>query len=440
MPNFIKKPCRHCQKIFQPSKTTHDFCCDGCRSKSHRKQNDIEEPSFLSSPKKSKESFMVGEGIPVLSPVLSPVVIQSVQQTTNVKADFGDIGITAYIPNPMYVKLVKDHQACLNNIRLLEAKSKKLSSEIYKLEGRAAKVQGAILGGFVMTCLGFLTIHSKAKKETNPRWFLMLIPAVILGAVIGRALSAATYFGSKKAQKLAELAQKKEELLQLGQEIIASKAQEKEIAIQRDAVNKQIAKYDIITKNEDYTEFQEVTNQNAISLESLKNKDFKTLAFSGKWKELMGTPEANFCMMVHGKPGEGKSYFTLEFSEYLASNFGMVLFNSSEEGASLSLKNKVTHFTVDNIYLGDAMNLSSLQHLLTNSSYKFVVIDSVNHMSITPKELRKLRALHPTKAFICILQATKEGNFKGSNEFEHDVDISIKIANRKPECNKTRYE
>ena len=112
----------------------------------------------------------------------------------------------------------------------------------------------------------------------------------------------------------------------------------------------------------------------------------------------------------------------------------------SQEGASLSLKNKVTHFTVDNIYLGDAMNLSSLQYLLTNSSYKFVVIDSVNHMSITPKELRKLRALHPTKAFICILQATKEGNFKGSNEFEHDVDISIKIENRKPQCKKSRYE
>lgn len=95
---------------------------------------------------------------------------------------------------------------------------------------------------------------------------------------------------------------------------------------------------------------------------------------------------------------------------------------------------------MDNIYLGDAMNLSSLQHLLTNSSYKFVVIDSVSHMSITPKELRKLRALHPTKAFICILQATKSGDFKGSNEFEHDAEISIKIEDRKAECMKTRYK
>ena len=116
--------------------------------------------------------------------------------------------------------------------------------------------------------------------------------------------------------------------------------------------------------------------------------------------------------------------------------FDALLFNSSEEGASLSLKNQVTHFTVKNIYLGDAMNLSSLQHLLIDSPYQFVVIDSINHMSITPKELRKLRGLHPTKAFICILQATKDGNFKGSNEFEHDTDISIKIEHRKPVCKK----
>ena len=61
-------------------------------------------------------------------------------------------------------------------------------------------------------------------------------------------------------------------------------------------------------------------------------------------------------------------------------------------------------------------------------------------MSITFKELRKLRGLHPTKSFICILQTAKNGDFKGSNEFEHDVDISIKIDDRKIECIKTRYE
>ena len=145
-------------------------------------------------------------------------------------------------------------------------------------------------------------------------------------------------------------------------------------------------------------------------------------------------------MIVYGKPGQGKSYFTLELSEYLASNFGTVLFNSSEEGASLSLQNKINNFNMENIFLGSADHVNSLQFLLTQSPYKFVVIDSVNHMNITSEDLRKLRGLHPSIAFICILQSTKSGDFKGSNEYEHDADVSIKIDSRTPECMKTRYK
>jgi predicted ATP-dependent serine protease len=205
-------------------------------------------------------------------------------------------------------------------------------------------------------------------------------------------------------------------------------------------VQKQIARYEKISQDVVYDDFQDLTNQKAISLESLKSKKFKTLPFSDKWKDLIGTPEANFCMMVYGKPGQGKSYFTLELSEYLASKFGTILFNSSEEGSSLSLQNKIANFNMENIYLGDAKDINSLQLFLTQSPYKFVVIDSINHINITPEDLRKLRGLHPTKAFICILQSTKSGDFKGSNEYEHDADISIKIDNKKAECMKTRYK
>ena len=300
-------------------------------------------------------------------------------------------------------------------------------------------MKGIILGGLGTVALGFATIYFKA-KNTSPLWYLLIIPAAIVGAMAGGALSVASYFGSDKAQKLAQANEKEKELLELEQEILNSKAQEEDIKIERDAVNKQIARYEKITIDEEYVEFQDVSNQKAISLESLKSKKFKTLEFTDKWQELIGTPEANFCMMVYGKPGQGKSYFTLELSEYLASNFGTVLFNSSEEGSSLSLQNKISNFNMENIFLGSANDVNSLQFLLTKSPYKFVVIDSVNHMNITPEDLRKLRGLHPTKGFICILQSTKNGDFKGSNEYEHDADISIKIENRKPECMKTRYQ
>ena len=93
-----------------------------------------------------------------------------------------------------------------------------------------------------------------------------------------------------------------------------------------------------------------------------------------------------------------------------------------------------------NIFLGGAKDANNLHLLLSNQPYKFVVVDSVNHINISPEDLRKLRGLHPFKGFICILQSTKSGDFKGSNEYEHDADVSIKIDNRKAECMKTRYQ
>lgn len=260
--------------------------------------------------------------------------------TTHKTLDFGDIGVTEYIPNPAYVKIAKEHQACLENIQTLEKKHQELNTEVKKLSGVNAKIIGAIIGSLTTVGLTFLFIYTKAKqgdRNQSSIWYLLLIPAGILGIIVGGALSVAAYFGSDKAKKIVASREKKLEILELDQEILVLKAKEKDVWIECNAVQKQIAKYAKIARDEDDIEFQNFTNQKAIPLESLKSKKFKTLDFSGKWKDLIGTPETNFCLMVYGKPGQDKSYFTLELSEYLASNFGTVLFNSSEEaGRSLT--------------------------------------------------------------------------------------------------------
>lgn len=434
MPKLLKKPCGNCHTIFQPRTEVHEYCSDKCRTQAFRERHSIEEPSFLKAKKSAETSFRVDENSPIQSPILLHPTTDKISDV-----DFGDIGVTQYIPNPAYVTAVKEYNVCVENTISLENKRKALKSEIHKLNGGSSKSKGAILGGLAAVGLALTTMYSKP-KSVNTIWLIFLIPIAFVGGIIGKTLAAVAHFGSNKAQKLAEVNQKEIELLQIEQEILISKVREKDIKIERDAVQQQIAKYDKITKDEDYVAYQDVTNQKAISLESLKNKKFETLDFSGKWQELIGTPEVNFCMMISGKPGQGKSYFSLELSEYLASNFGTVLFNSSEEGASLSLQNKTNSFDITNIYLGEAKDVNSLQLLLSNSPYKFVVIDSVNDMNISPQELRKLRGLHPTKGFICIFQSTKDGSFKGSSKYEHDADISIIIENRKLQFAKNRYK
>jgi hypothetical protein len=432
MKSKTKKACLTCGSIFSQRNGSHEYCSNACRTKAFRKRNEIEEPCFLQPVKKSGAPFIKKESSVDESKVSADTI-----------SDFSEIGITEYIPNPAYVRITKEHSDCIEHRLGLQRHKETLESDIHRLNGGTAKITGAILGGLLVLAGGYayMVLQTKEGNAIKRTFFLLvLIPATIIGIIAGGALAVLIYFGSEKVQKLAKARVLALEVSSLDQEILTSQDKEKLLTIERDAIQKQIAKYDNISLKSKHVPFEDVSSQKAISLESLKSKKFKTLPFSGKWKDLMGTPEGNFYLMVYGKPGQGKSYFTLELSAYLAHHFGKVLFNSSEEGSSLSLQNKINNFDMENIYLGDAKDINSLQYLLSQSPYKFVVIDSVNHMSITPEDLRKLRGLHPDKGFICILQSTKSGDFKGGNEFEHDADISIKIDKRVAECKKTRYQ
>lgn len=48
-------------------------------------------------------------------------------------------------------------------------------------------------------------------------------------------------------------------------------------------------------------------------------------------------------------------------------------------------------------------------------------------MGLLPEDLTALKRKYPSKSFIYIFQTTKEGNFRGANSFQHDVDVVIEI-------------
>lgn len=55
--------------------------------------------------------------------------------------------------------------------------------------------------------------------------------------------------------------------------------------------------------------------------------------------------------------------------------------------------------------------------------------DGVNSFRYTTDDLRTLIRTDPNMIFVCIFQTTKDGNFKGSQEFQHDVDVVIRADN-----------
>jgi predicted nucleotidyltransferase len=54
----------------------------------------------------------------------------------------------------------------------------------------------------------------------------------------------------------------------------------------------------------------------------------------------------------------------------------------------------------------------------------------VNRLGLTPEDLRELKSRYPAKSFIYIFQATKQGNFRGENSFQHDVDVVIEVPEK----------
>ena len=44
--------------------------------------------------------------------------------------------------------------------------------------------------------------------------------------------------------------------------------------------------------------------------------------------------------------------------------------------------------------------------------------------------MNRLKALNPTKSFVFIFQTTKQGNFRGENSFQHDVDVVLEVPEK----------
>lgn len=155
------------------------------------------------------------------------------------------------------------------------------------------------------------------------------------------------------------------------------------------------------------------------------NVQFKTLGFVGKYRKLIGDPSKGFTAMVYGKPKMGKSFFCIDFAGYLARNHGKVLYIAREEGLDMTLQEKLNAKDVKhpNLFVSDTIPEDL-------SYFDFIFFDSVNKLGLSASDLETLKQSNPNKSFIYVFQTTKEGNFRGANEFQHDVDVVIQVPEK----------
>lgn len=153
------------------------------------------------------------------------------------------------------------------------------------------------------------------------------------------------------------------------------------------------------------------------------NMQFNSIGLEGKWGEFIGDPSPGFTAMVSGRPKYGKSTLCVDFAGHLARAHGPVLYVAKEEGLNRTLQDKL------DVVKHPGLTVASI--LPANlAPYEYIFLDSVTRLGLSPVDLRRLKATYPAKSFIYVFQVTKDGKFRGVNDFQHDVDVVIEVPEK----------
>lgn len=169
----------------------------------------------------------------------------------------------------------------------------------------------------------------------------------------------------------------------------------------------------------------------ALSINDIKAYNPKILEFDGAWKDSIGCPELKGTWLVWGGSANGKTRFALQLAKYLC-KFGWVVYDSLEEGLSLSLRMAILQVGMVDVRrrftLLDKMRVNELREVLNKKkqSPNIVIIDSLQYTGMSYKEYQDLRDSFPNKLFIFISHADGR-NPKGDVGKSVRYDANVKI-------------
>lgn len=156
---------------------------------------------------------------------------------------------------------------------------------------------------------------------------------------------------------------------------------------------------------------------------------FDTIRLGGGWDECVGEIETTGIWFIWGNSGNGKTSAVVSLCKELSA-FGKVLYNSREEGVSLTMQNTLRRYCMGE--LGSRFQLAnmSLQELdekiSQQRSPKFVVLDSFQFMGLTYKDFRAFCEKHKNKMLIFVSR-TRGRQPEGRAAISAMYDASCKI-------------
>ena len=369
--------CITCGTKFKKKTNHHKHCKTACRNKSSRVKNNIPEPDFMK--KINSPSQPIKATVGALSNNIAPIQeIPSIKQESPIE----------YRSSGLVVNLENQKLYWENVIR--DANSGVLPIWTIGL--------GAV-GGI---------------KYENAL-------AAIVGGLIGHQID-----------KQREISKRDKAI-----EVIAhAKYKIDEISLQLKSLKKMESSLKPLLKN---GRLERNTKGNIIEASEYKREYIPTIGYKDKWKYLFGDPAPGYYLLFTGLPGNGKTTAAIKLANYHSKNFGKTIYLSSEQrGINKPFQNLLrdndADFTIDTNPTSDINKLAKQLQ-----PYSMVVFDSVNHLNIDTDGIEFIRKKNPNLCIVCVMQSTKDGNHKGSQEFLHNCDIRVNMENGQAMQTKSRY-
>lgn len=178
-----------------------------------------------------------------------------------------------------------------------------------------------------------------------------------------------------------------------------------------------------------------------VSADQISAMDIKEVPIDGIYKQVFNKLYTDSQLMVWGMPGSGKTVGNLLLADYLQDRMGLkVLYLANEEMNRSTLVDKLRKFKISN-KIAFAKNLREVQKAGKSiDHYDVVFFDSIQSMGIDLNAYKQLVDEHPGKIFVLIVQSTKDGDFRGGKDWEHEVDIAGEYINRQLVMRKNRLD
>ncbi len=437
---FMKaKTCKQCGKQFSAQRDDAKFCSSSCRS------------SFWQNNKQQKNA---GENF--VKQLKGLVDDKPVKRT-----------VTETIPNKEYLDLQSKLQMKELERKRLQSQKETLIAQLQTLKqdgtggllllgtgtgsligysnAKADKnnpnkrLEGAVKGGILGFCGGlFVELMTKENREKQRQADIAKVNVSV------REINVKLVFYDAEIEELKALIGKTKRFITLEKEVEDKPALNLSVQPEKPVLNAPI-KREVNVSKQITAPPKVIANVNngskIISSAHLTEMEYQALNFTGRWKQFFGLPSINFHCAIHGMAGEGKSTFAIQFANFLAENFGLVIYVSGEEGFSKTMKDKFINnkAATENLYLADLRTYQDLVNEVKPNTYNFIFIDSLDNMRIGASELKELRILYSNSALITISQSTKTGQMRGSYEIVHDSDIAVAVSDGIAEMVKNRF-